>query len=238
VGYSVYKGSEEYYLLHWQEVLEFHSVDEARAFLLEIADDPVALASLRDAAMEHAAEAWLSDVDDEQMLNILADLLAAGELRVARAPGVSYASVPRPVEEEVPLPPKAKPAPDRKRTWGETPRADAQDKLAAGEQGGAQAAGESSAGAPGSGKQEAPLSPDSKANAKSAADEEKTWIEIELVDEEDRPVADEAWVITLPNGTKQSGTTDSNGRARVDGIDPGTCQVTFPKLDRDAWEAI
>ena len=43
--------------------------------------------------------------------------------------------------------------------------------------------------------------------------------------------------ITLPDGsTVASGTTDEKGRARVDGIDPGTCKVTFPELDRDAWE--
>lgn len=67
---------------------------------------------------------------------------------------------------------------------------------------------------------------------------EKTWIEIELVDESDEPVPGEKYKITLPDGRVTTGTLDQNGFARVDGIDPGTCQVTFPELDKDAWEKI
>ncbi len=44
-------------------------------------------------------------------------------------------------------------------------------------------------------------------------------------------------MITLPDGsTVATGTTDEKGRARVEGIDPGTCKVTFPELDKDAWK--
>jgi hypothetical protein len=66
--------------------------------------------------------------------------------------------------------------------------------------------------------------------------EEKVWIEIMLVDETNHPVAGERFRILLPNGKKVEGKTDSRGMARVDNIDPGTCQVTFPYLDREAWE--
>ncbi len=68
--------------------------------------------------------------------------------------------------------------------------------------------------------------------------EEKSWIEIEMVDEEDEPVPGEKYKITLPDDTVAEGTLDNNGFARVDGIDPGTCKVTFPELDKDAWEKI
>jgi hypothetical protein len=65
----------------------------------------------------------------------------------------------------------------------------------------------------------------------------KSWIEIELVDEEKKPVAGEAYSITLPDGeTVAEGTLDDKGFARVDGIDPGTCKVTFPRLDKDVWQ--
>lgn len=67
---------------------------------------------------------------------------------------------------------------------------------------------------------------------------EKTWIEIELVDENDEPVAGEKYRITLPDERVASGTLDQNGFARVSGIDPGTCQITFPDLDKNAWEKI
>lgn len=66
--------------------------------------------------------------------------------------------------------------------------------------------------------------------------EEKSWIEIELVDEEDQPVPGEKYKITLPDGSVAKGTLDENGFARVEGIEPGTCQITFPNLDKDAWE--
>lgn len=73
--------------------------------------------------------------------------------------------------------------------------------------------------------------------AAAAAQEEKTsWIEIELVDEAGEPVPGERYEITLPDGRVASGTLDDRGFARVDGIEPGTCQVTFPELDASAWE--
>src|SRR6185369_10323509 len=65
----------------------------------------------------------------------------------------------------------------------------------------------------------------------------KSWIEIELVDEEGNPVPGEAYRITLPDGESVAeGTLDDKGFARVDGTDPGTCKITFPNLDKEAWE--
>ena len=63
-----------------------------------------------------------------------------------------------------------------------------------------------------------------------------SWIEIELVDEEDQPVPGEKYEIEVPGGKVASSTLDHKGFARVDGIDPGTCKISFPKLDKDAWE--
>jgi type VI secretion system secreted protein VgrG len=78
---------------------------------------------------------------------------------------------------------------------------------------------------------------DAPTHTESEEDEEKSWIEIELVDEEGEPVPGERYRITLPDGeTVATGTTDQNGMARVSGIDPGTCKITFPDLDKDAWE--
>jgi type VI secretion system secreted protein VgrG len=68
------------------------------------------------------------------------------------------------------------------------------------------------------------------------AEKKNSWIEIELVDEEDQPVTGEKYEITLPDGSVAKGTTDEKGLARIEGIDPGSCQVTFPNLDKDAWE--
>jgi type VI secretion system secreted protein VgrG len=83
-----------------------------------------------------------------------------------------------------------------------------------------------------------PFKPEPLASGAAAPGEEteRTWIEIELVDEADEPVPGEPYEITLPDGRVARGTLGPDGKARIDGIDPGSCQVTFPNLDREAWE--
>jgi hypothetical protein len=67
----------------------------------------------------------------------------------------------------------------------------------------------------------------------------KVWIEIELVDKDRKPVAGEAYRVTLPDGqTVAEGTLDEKGFARVDGIDPGSCKITFPRLEKQAWKPL
>jgi len=63
---------------------------------------------------------------------------------------------------------------------------------------------------------------------------EKTWIEIELVDD-DQPVAGALYRMKLTDGSIREGSFDSAGRARFTGIDPGTCEVCFPKIDAAEW---
>lgn len=81
-----------------------------------------------------------------------------------------------------------------------------------------------------------PVAPHRPPQTDQEAEQNNSWIEIELIDEEDNPVPGEKYAITLPDGSVAKGTLDQNGFARVDGIDPGTCQITFPDLDKDAWE--
>ena len=68
--------------------------------------------------------------------------------------------------------------------------------------------------------------------------EKVSWIEIALVYESNgKPVPGMAFEVTLPDGqTVYSGSLDDNGFARVDHIDPGSCQISFPYLDKEAWE--
>jgi len=66
--------------------------------------------------------------------------------------------------------------------------------------------------------------------------DKKDWIEIQLNDQDGNPVPGEPYKITLADGTTVAdGTLDDKGHARVDNIDPGTCQVTFPNLDKTSW---
>jgi len=62
------------------------------------------------------------------------------------------------------------------------------------------------------------------------------WIEIELAGEDDQPVPWERYEVTTPDGEMHRGFLDRQGKARVEFIAPGACQVTFPELDADAWD--
>lgn len=64
----------------------------------------------------------------------------------------------------------------------------------------------------------------------------KSWIETKLVDEDDHPVPDEAYAVQLPDGSTARGRLDSEGLARIEGIDPGQCKVTFPELAHSSWD--
>jgi hypothetical protein len=77
-----------------------------------------------------------------------------------------------------------------------------------------------------------------KAVMQSSGRTKLTWIAIELVDDDDQPVAGEAYEVTLPDGSVRSGSLDGDGKAEERGIDEGMCKVTFPKLDADAWEFV
>jgi hypothetical protein len=63
-----------------------------------------------------------------------------------------------------------------------------------------------------------------------------SWIEIVLVDANSNPVAGESYTVTLPDSSVAEGSLDNNGFARIDVIDPGNCQVTFPNLDGLSWD--
>jgi hypothetical protein len=63
----------------------------------------------------------------------------------------------------------------------------------------------------------------------------RTWIEVQLVGEDDQPIPNVRYVLTLPGGDTRTGTLDANGCVRIDGLPAGTCKVSFPDLDQEAW---
>lgn len=75
----------------------------------------------------------------------------------------------------------------------------------------------------------------SKNGSTIPAESKKTWVEVELLDKNNRPVKGVAVELTLPDGAKVKGTLSDKGSFRVDGIDPGTCKVAFPDLDGREW---
>ncbi len=62
------------------------------------------------------------------------------------------------------------------------------------------------------------------------------WIEIVLVDEADKPVPGALYKVITPDNKVKVGTLDAKGYARVDDIVAGSCQISFLKLDQEAWE--
>jgi hypothetical protein len=68
--------------------------------------------------------------------------------------------------------------------------------------------------------------------------DKKHWVEVSLVDQDGNPVADANYEITVPGGSTITGTLNSKGAARVEGIDPGNCKITFPDYDQDGCKPL
>jgi len=65
------------------------------------------------------------------------------------------------------------------------------------------------------------------------------WVEIELLDETDHPIANEEYIIREPDGLKvRSGTLDGDGFAREEGLLAKPYEVSFPRLDKDLWQSV
>lgn len=88
----------------------------------------------------------------------------------------------------------------------------------------------------------APLShePEDDRPAAPAWEEKKTWVAIRLLDDDVPPkaVPFKRYRVELTDGSIREGMLDANGEAYFGGIDPGTCQVSFPDYDGADWKAV
>lgn len=64
----------------------------------------------------------------------------------------------------------------------------------------------------------------------------KSWVELQIVDEQGRPIAFQKLTVTDSSGAVLTAYSDSTGIARLGGIAAGECSVTIPGLDGDSWE--
>ena len=62
------------------------------------------------------------------------------------------------------------------------------------------------------------------------------WLAIALVTPDGHPVPNEPFTIELPSGVKVVGKLDNLGKARIEGVDPGNCKVSFPERDAKEWK--
>ncbi len=77
------------------------------------------------------------------------------------------------------------------------------------------------------------------ADAAKEAEKPKTWIEIELVGEDDEPIPFERYELRTASGSVHAtGRLNAFGLARHDPIDEDAYQVVFLDLDQDAWKGI
>ncbi len=57
-----------------------------------------------------------------------------------------------------------------------------------------------------------------------------SWIEFQLVDDDDKPIVGERYEVLLPNQTLVTGTLPESGTVFLEGIPHGQCEVSFPSL--------
>jgi len=57
-------------------------------------------------------------------------------------------------------------------------------------------------------------------------------LEIRLLDEHDKPIANARFEVRLPGGDIRRGTLDRDGFVRLEDVPKGACSVTFPELGR------
>ena len=68
-------------------------------------------------------------------------------------------------------------------------------------------------------------------------EDESSWIEIDLVDEDDQPIPSNDYEVILPDGeTVEEGTLDASGQSHISIPEPGKCEISFPDLDTEGWE--
>jgi hypothetical protein len=58
-----------------------------------------------------------------------------------------------------------------------------------------------------------------------------TWIEFQLVDARGRPVPNERYRVTLPDGSVHEGLTDARGLVCFTGVKPGDAKIEWPDVD-------
>ena len=70
----------------------------------------------------------------------------------------------------------------------------------------------------------------------SGGDQDRNhWISVELKDAKGNPVPNEGYEVKASDGSISSGNLDEKGKAKVEGLPAGQCQVRFPRLHNSEW---
>lgn len=72
--------------------------------------------------------------------------------------------------------------------------------------------------------------------------EEKTpvlgWIEVQLVNQDDKPRKGERYKLRLPDGSVREGKLNDNGLMRASDTPTGSCEICFPDIDASEWKQV
>ena len=58
----------------------------------------------------------------------------------------------------------------------------------------------------------------------------KDWLVVRLRDRDGLPIANEHYILTLPDGTTREGNLDQDGQVKLGELPPGPCRVHFPNV--------
>jgi len=63
---------------------------------------------------------------------------------------------------------------------------------------------------------------------------QKSWVEFQLVDDDDKPVPNEWYRVEFSDGKMLDGCLDEEGNMRIEKIPDGSCKISFPNFDEEA----
>ena len=82
----------------------------------------------------------------------------------------------------------------------------------------------------------AQAAPPAQQAAPRSAQEALSWIALEVVDDQGKPIPSLRYEMITPDGRRLTGTVGADGKARIEAIKKGTCKIEFPELPDDSWK--
>ena len=78
-----------------------------------------------------------------------------------------------------------------------------------------------------------PIEPSDKASGDGQPEKETptSFLSLSIVDEDKNPIIGMKYEVILPDGSMASGTTGTDGGAKIEGFEEGKCTVSFPDID-------
>ena len=83
---------------------------------------------------------------------------------------------------------------------------------------------------------ETPADGSAPGSSSSSDSSPNSWVGVEVKDANGKPLPNEPYQVKLSDGSITSGTTDEKGRARVEGVKKGQCEIRLPNRHNSEWK--